>query len=186
MSQRLSMMCGLFLLLAGCSAPRVAADLARVTSGHVSTLNGELKQYVAAANAGRAADAERIAAARVRWQQDNAYNQRFLSEWQIDRNTPFLNAFEALQKQSAAEMASTESYVKRQSDTAAQLAASYSTVSYSSTQLTQVLTALQSLTAETATKQQVQAMRDFANAALDDAKKELKTAQPDARGVAQQ
>jgi hypothetical protein len=176
--RNLSMVLASVLCITGCSAPKLAAELATVTSGHVSTLNGELKQYADSANAARQRDAQRIAAAQGRWDQDNSYNQRFLTEWQIDRKSLFSSAFEALQKQSDAEMAITDSYLKRQNDAATELTKTYGQLSYNPSQLQGVIAALQPLIARPDTKQQIEAIRDFASTTVADAKKELTASQP--------
>jgi hypothetical protein len=173
---------GALLLMAGCSAPRVAARLATVTSDHINTLNGELKQYADAANASRQSDAQRIAAAQSRWDQDNAYIQPFLTQWQIDRQSALINAFEALQRQSDAEMAITDSYVKRQNDAATQLAKTYGRLSYSPGELQNVIAALQKLIDRAGAGQQISAIRDFAATTVADTKKQLKESQLKAGG----
>lgn len=170
------------LVLVGCAAPRLAAQLATVTSGHVNTLNLELKQYANAATAARQQDAKRIAAAQSRWNQEIAYNQRFLTEWQIDRRAALSQAFGALQKQSDSEMSTTDSYLKQQADETAQLTAAFGSVTYDPSQLQAVIAALQSLTNQAGTQQQLSAIRDFASTTLSDVKQELNAAQPKAQG----
>lgn len=166
------------LAVGGCTAPKLAAKLATETSGHVSTLNGELQQYASTANEARQRDAQRIAAAQSRWDQDNAYNQRFLTEWRIDGRSSLTNTFEALQKQSEAEMAITDSYVKRQADAAGLLAGRYDQLSYDPGQLQSVIASLQTLADREGTRKQLDSIKDFASSALSEAKQELKAAQP--------
>jgi hypothetical protein len=156
--------------------------LATVTSGHVNTLNLELKQYADAATAARQRDAERIAAAQSRWNQEIAYNQRLLTEWQIDRRTALTQAFTALGKQSASEMSTTDSYLKQQAEQTAQLTVTYGSLAYDPSQLQAVLASLQSLANQAGTKQQLAAIQDFASTTLSDAKQELNAAQPKAQG----
>jgi hypothetical protein len=174
----------LALALVGCAAPKAASKLATLTSGHVNTLNAEFKQYVDAANASRKADAQRVAAAQTRWDQDNSYVQRFVTEWDIDKSTSLTNAFAALQKQSVAEMAITDSSLKRESEATAQLQAAYGQLSYTPAELQGVISALQSLASRDGDKAQVEAFESFSKTTLDDAKTELNSAKPAAEGVA--
>lgn len=169
-------------LLVGCAAPRLAAQLATVTSGHVNTLNLELKDYANAATAARQRDAERIAAAQSRWNQEISYNHRFVTEWQIDRQVALTQAFGVLEKQSESEMSTTDSYLEQQANETAQLTATYGSLVYDPSQLQAVIAALQSLTNQASTEQQLGAIRDFASTTLSDAKQELNKAQPKAQG----
>ncbi len=171
-------------MVIGCAAPRQAAQLATLTSGHVNTLNAELKEYVDAVNASRKSDAQRVASAQTRWDQDNTYVQRFVTEWEIDKTGSLSNAFAALQKQSTSEMAITDSYSKRQSEAATQLQAAYGQLSYTPAQLQGVISALQSLADRDGGKAQLSALKDFASTTLADAKKDLNAAKPATNGIA--
>jgi hypothetical protein len=168
----------------GCAAPRQAAQLATLTSGHVNTLNADLKEYVDAVNASRKSDAQRVASAQTRWDQDNTYVQRFVTEWEIDKTTSLSNAFAALQKQSSSEMAITDSYIKRQSEATTQLQDAYGQLSYTPAQLQSVISALQSLANRDGGKAQLSALKDFASTTLADAKKDLNAAKPATKGIA--
>jgi hypothetical protein len=180
----------LLVLTVGC-ANRDVPRLATITSDHVNRLNGEMKRYVDLASAGRAEDAARIASARSRWDQDSAVNQQRVTTWEIDSGaigsradaTKALHSYEILQKQSAADMARTDSYLKRQRDAQAQLEASYGTVTYDPAKLEDVVAQLQALAKREETGVQLQLNAAFAAAVLSDVKNDLDAAKPNPKGV---
>jgi hypothetical protein len=178
------------LLLSACAAPRNAATLADIASAHLNTLNVEMRAYVAAANDSRKNDSLRLASTRQYYQSIEDTASIEVRAWRANPEDPQsknrISAFESLQQDATADMATTASSLRQQGNVILALESSYGQLTYSPTQLQAIVADLQSLSKRASDTTEVQVLASFSSSVLTDVKSGLNSSSLNPNGVSKQ
>jgi hypothetical protein len=175
------------LLCAACAAPRQAAQLADITSAHINTLNTQMQSYVSNANDSSKNDALLLASTQQYFQSLEDETQGEVRAWRANPGDPNnkdkIAAFDSLQQDAIADMATTDSSIKQQGNRIASMEANYGQLAYSTAQVQSIMAALQTLAKRSSNSTQVSTFYSFSDAVLQDAKNGLQASSPNPAGV---